>query len=1065
MSLKETFKILLPNLAVYDYADHDDFNSLWNLTHTTGRLLILWSKTSPDDKTSPINTTPAVSPIELAVCLANQAGKSPEFWPEITILNLCPAGNQTVPLLRLFSAIQPERLPWLKVTYAANLNATMGASPTELETTLFPPNGLSTATDNRKMLVKESLAQLKRQIRLNISEGGSKAEFDRHELSNLVAPMILRGGKLPFPMVDSIHLPALKCVLECVELIPRTPRPLFRDARNQQSPLRSAAEGGSIQFDNAKENPAQSDNTNGEPSINLAGVQLVLLDDQANHGWSEWLQETLDAAVEVQTSPDTLLDKLKLELEPGGKSEEKKWPSDLRFRFHPSKNPALGKQPILLLDLRLFAGNWNGEKAFLKTLLEIIENHFLDIKNSESSAFSSLDKAFCAAQAAVKVGAITHGSPEHIETLTWLSRVLAATDISLPVVLFSSTTRRDIVSRLAIHPNILTAFAKPCLISPAHFDGTKKNYGQPDLSEPQRILRDTLRSATAILAARSKCRSITIPSSRSLAVHETEPETDASAMTLQMWPSDSSIETTTAEQHAGKPDSDKTHFHVELYVDETGSIDDKKMSVGGCFSVFRADDTNKAKHQAEIFDGLLVKNGIRYFDSLGVDAVGVAIKAKNEGCATELKQALADARAQQMDVSLGFVRISATDDLNAPSGELHNWSSWDNRYSSCLHTLIEVFLFGSLPEITKDALPQGRVTVSLFIATRSVKMSITKADVLMYKYGLDQIAILDRGQNILLRSVSRDDIHGLVRDIETLHGISRSYDRILARGLVYEKPLRGDISKPAEVYRNRRTSRIAGIKSLGIRFNGRNAAYADELQDRNFQATNELLEIDRNILTNGEWLPDYRGFHYVADQILPQDSVNGYSDSFMSAKQGQFDECISGILQDWVKASRLLDQGLLAEAVAAAPSDEVAAASETGAVRKSAGHLLRSRLRPQMDRLTAEEFSHIVMSCSRQLAKVEAEQRLQQIQHDAEKAPVFKNSIYDSSWIVINQIPGKKRWRDAIKRGLELAGVSCTRIELGGDKAYVLSDDVETSLNRLSSCNDYRRNASRYSGG
>lgn len=441
-TLKQTFESLLQNLnpAIYDYSvapdpnnptDPGDFARLWKLSESNKRILILWPKTAPDETVSPVNTTPVVSPIELAVCLASKAADSPETWPQIAIIDLNPKANCSAPLYRYFCSLRPDRIPWLKVFQADDLLAASPASADCLEKVLFPdipslvPNNTDDELRNR---VIATYKQLRRQMRLNVSEEGSEAEFNRHNLANIIGPMILRGGKLPTSEIliqggetialASPHASALSSVLESCALL---------------SPPKSGT-------------PADASSG--------TGLDLLLVDDQAHHGWEAWIRETLPGAnLKTLPSPHALLALLKAQFQINSKGDAS---NDLRFRLTLPEFAA-NQNPILLLDLRLFGGNWDAELRFYDELFPFVEQHFC----RSDLAWEGIDQELIDGLKTWRNNSAKTDSAGHIQALTLLPRVLALADPSLPILLFSSTGKREITDILTDYGNIILEFEKP----------------------------------------------------------------------------------------------------------------------------------------------------------------------------------------------------------------------------------------------------------------------------------------------------------------------------------------------------------------------------------------------------------------------------------------------------------------------------------------------------------------------------------------------------------------------------------------------------------------------------
>lgn len=264
-----------------------------------------------------------------------------------------------------------------------------------------------------------------------------------HALSNILGPVILSGRAEPFPPVLG-HETLLRRLLSTCGLVS------WQDAHQGPSTDRANRSVG-----------------NSPPPESGKGLSILLLDDQAKQGWESWVTETLpDAATKaVAVDPEGLVDAITIALESiknddgiitGYKSK------DARFRLElPDLEGA--SHPILLLDLRLFSGNEKAEREFLKNKLLPLVDHFTDKSNLVWPGFSSESLKFKRARAAVVAGNLSTDTHEHHEVITWLPRVVALADMSLPIILFSSTGRRDLVEPFKTYGNIITSFEKPRL--------------------------------------------------------------------------------------------------------------------------------------------------------------------------------------------------------------------------------------------------------------------------------------------------------------------------------------------------------------------------------------------------------------------------------------------------------------------------------------------------------------------------------------------------------------------------------------------------------------------------
>jgi hypothetical protein len=261
-----------------------------------------------------------------------------------------------------------------------------------------------------------------------------------HALSNVLGPVILSGKPEPeTPELDYVTL--LRRLLSSCELV--------------------SWEDKNLQHKKAL------------PSETRKDLQILLLDDQAKQGWEDWIKECLHDApgtLHVSVDPTALVDAISDALSPvkdaGGviTGYQKR---DARFCL-PLPGLQDASHPVLLLDLRLFSGNAEAEREFLKTKLLPLVNHFTDKPDLAWPGFCSKDPAslFSRAKDAVegKNGKkLIADTQEHHEVLTWLPRVVALADMSLPIILFSSTGRRDLVEPFKPYGNIITSFEKPRL--------------------------------------------------------------------------------------------------------------------------------------------------------------------------------------------------------------------------------------------------------------------------------------------------------------------------------------------------------------------------------------------------------------------------------------------------------------------------------------------------------------------------------------------------------------------------------------------------------------------------
>lgn len=455
--LKQVVKQVIKavDVAVLDYSDSGDFRKLWaaagaTFSHDvapgrerssiglTPRLVIVWSRTLSDPVLLPVIASDCITPLDWAAAYAKSLGDDTSLWPQVLVLDLRYVEREKVPAVAFYHGLNPSHLGWLRYERMTGLQRVVK---------WLNESAVETAPE-RKMEHKGARDRMLRDSRRNLTEGGKKAQFDHHAVSNVIGLMILRGGLPPTfhagdgKRVESAHAPALKALLRAVELI-------------DEVPLTAAAVEGAT----APTQPVAI----GE---SMKGLHLALLDDQAHHGWASWLAEASEpnTSLSWDTSPKLLIQSLQQQLAPASPAPALP-AADLRFKFVPqlAHGAAIpnGSEPILLLDLRLFAGRPKEEREFyLNLLLPIIKTHFLDREDLAWPAFRSEDP-FNKAVLALEGETLVQESLDHIELLTWLPRVIALADMSLPIVIFSSTGRRELVKAFAPYKNIITTFEKP----------------------------------------------------------------------------------------------------------------------------------------------------------------------------------------------------------------------------------------------------------------------------------------------------------------------------------------------------------------------------------------------------------------------------------------------------------------------------------------------------------------------------------------------------------------------------------------------------------------------------
>ena len=1120
---------------------------------TPGQYLIIWDHTPRDASLEPVNTSDHVTPLHWAVCVATEseekvagvgaseselADQPEQGGLKITILDLNRRSHENNHLYQQYLSADKTSLEWLRIVQPADLIGSVDVngdfqldqtaiSPAVCESRLFP--------HGRKVKRPILSSFFTEKIRDELTSP-SKPD-DRHAITNIIGSLVLltdkdvrndfeegsayiQEGKRVEPPENirmSDHREALKAVFRTAKLLDSPPllgslkREFLRNSNVSPPPSSSGKEA----IEAARKAIAELIETIPKgPKL-----RVTFIDDQWHHGWYEWLKAVLPAGIlfTVCPDPELLFNKLK-----AAQTAD----TDLRFKLdltppfpEQSQGVALVEDSasqefadIVLLDLRLFSGNSTREKTFYQNLLPLCRK--FEERDDPPRAMSGSSEAKSVINRAwrgfttVELEAIERwikgerdDSAHHI-CLSLFPRLLALMDMSLPIVLWSSTGQAQLLKQFSGYGNVVIAFEKP------RFFGTS-----PVEVRQSSLLRVTeaLSQAVDLLNAGAKCRLLD---------------------RLNLQSSDQQ------KAHEGQ-----TKWHLELYIDETGNRADANFSVGGCFAIFS--DAKAPLKRADEFDAILVANGIRYFDSLGLDANGVSIKAKNDGCSVELDAACEAAEIAGIPAKLGYVRLTpALTSFGELHGELQTFERGDNRYQQTLKALIELFVYETLPAITGCPPSNQNVTLSIYAATRIAAFESADravADELAYRYGFHAFPIKTQ---TFLQSLSRDGIYGLIAEVEMLHQTSAHHERLIAVPLVYETPEHNKLVKHAEYYRLNMQPQSTSIPCVRLKIG--DGEFDDKLRGQKDDGRAALMEkigwdveeavlqkhpslgIFGRIKTNPQgnsfcfirtkdgnelysnisnwpsprpcegdfvtdivtadygngpvcisfsmfprdeaekawedglrvsgWLPDYRACHYVADQILPGTSVQNYK-GFTVDLPGQFDEVYSGELWQSLLASRRLDCGDVGDAVVAVNVDAGFEQQAPDRVRSSARLMVARRVASKLPRMEGDEFAVVVEHF-----------RAQRRASAQVSAPAIDHAGHDMNWIVIENIPKAKHWRSEICKLFErTTGFSVQQVDLsqnvGGMRcAFVLLQDiaeVDDALQELHAAPDWRRNASR----
>jgi hypothetical protein len=627
-SLKRVLGTAMDSIQIFDYSVAGEFEKLWKFEDLSARILIVWGKAAPDARLWPIDASACLSPLDWAAayvrhCFPEQAEQAEapvkvRHWPQIMILDADTTAHASVPTLAHFHTLHEDQLPWLTVPKVPSLKDVC--------------KWLAPTTNQVDQTTQDALTRFLREIRLNLTEVRTKGDYDRHAISNIVAPMALLGRAV----IQSLHSAALENLMKVVGICsesspgnqPTNTNPLRQDAVTKPTGTNS---------------PATTDDCEAEAFVKAEtgdGLSVLLVDDQEHHGWTDWLRQSLPKATTVTAlrSPIALVEAIKQQMEmaigSGGK--------DLRFRFQLPGFVATAN-PVLFLDLRLFSGNRDAELAFYRDhLLKLIDGYFLDKKGELAwPSFSSApNSAFSAARLKITNGAFELESPEHHEALTWLPRILALVDMSLPVVIFSSTGRRHIAQKLSQFGNLVVQSSKPRV----HEGSGRADWAE----EASRDLPISIAKARDLLRGRKRGRQVL------------------------------------ATQNLSIPGLNRDLInHFELYIDE--SLEGSNLIIGGLFAGFAS------PADAQLFDDRLVEKGVRYFESDTVGPQPPKVKVKTDPCNVEFRDVVAQWRIENRPLLLGLLTLDGIEPFRTPLRFL-DMDFMDNRWRLGVEAIVELFL-------------------------------------------------------------------------------------------------------------------------------------------------------------------------------------------------------------------------------------------------------------------------------------------------------------------------------------------------------------------------------------
>lgn len=916
---------------VASYKDKKDLAYLWSdefLERVKAgehrNLVVVWDG-MPEPDGSGVNVLDHITPVDWAMALSHrllQESKkdTDNTIPELRILicdisqqnhasafsvRMLPAICHGMPWLRVYRPIKSDN--WFMRNFEALVNDIKQFDPTKF------PSLKDAQLDLVESLVHAWIG--------SVAESGS-----HHDVSNLLGPMVLSVG-FNIPSEDKPARIALLTKIIWLDIGGMAGRGVIPRGK---------------WFDFAKD---------ATKIVCDRRVKIILIDDQANQGWLDIVSAAVGAersdaseasedeiklfaksdVVEVHASKSYLA--IKSRLEDAGISDEEgaNINGDQRFKFSLTGEGA----EILLLDLRLFF-NEQDEIKYFKWALGVVRN----LKRANGATFpdmatDKLDELRNLIEEAEVRKVDIRKATEYFEFLTLLPRILATVDMSLPIVIFSSSGQRQVAELLKPYGNIITVFEKP------RFFG----YVSDDIAgETQNKFSLALVRAVKMLHAREFC-----------------------------------IDLIAVPKPLVQPIQGGKYNHVEIFIDEDHP-DDGNLSqiyVGGCIAIYTGDSKEDALAKADKFDEVLVTGGARYFDDLGIGKKSPRIKAKKSAMKSELEMAM---QAPSAPKFLGVVRLLRQQmEADGVAGDM----TADNHFRRTLSLLLEVFLCEVLPRLFHNDCSEDNTSTSIFVGTRVKFYNERKRaafEEVKSRLGLSGFSSHEGGrENYYLTSMDRGGVFPIVADLHQFRHPKTEITRSIGVMLCYHTPAKnrahplyficrnckevvsytkdhlitratfdveaGEIPQNiAEVTGKPNNREFGFIRPIGASEDS--IFYKDKCAEFDNAKLGKLVTYGGLVPSNGgkpprandvrlvdeetsriikaamkttlprapiclcvqpDFVPDYRALHYLADEAL--DKFPSEANSLYSMLQIIFDDNLDEQLESLVEAGRELDNG------------------------------------------------------------------------------------------------------------------------------------------------------------
>lgn len=401
-------------MNAFDY--QSDFDRLWESREPAGDCVLNWWEHHIDPEMGAITSYRFLTPLEWAACVAAECESEGRKAPRIVVCVPEPhrLRVENLPSWKFKETIMADSQGWLRVV-------------TEEADSITEETFEKLFADTKSEVTPK---QWLNWVWMEMQQGGGE---DNHALANAVGPLLLMGHELKEP---SSHQKALLRLFRTMGVL--------TERTTEEAPE--------------------------HPLPVVRGQRWVLVDDQARQGWDRWLEikaAKCGAELVVVDSPSDFVGLLQRVRERVQAARQQR-NADCRFSLRLLADTPANTMEVVFLDLRLFSKSVQSKREFYSLLSELCTAFGHACGHESQLAFP----AFSEGELQL-IGKLVQGAADpklERRCLTFLARVLALADLSLPVIVFSSTDRREVMASLSSFPTVFTSLRKNVLRVASDYD-------------------------------------------------------------------------------------------------------------------------------------------------------------------------------------------------------------------------------------------------------------------------------------------------------------------------------------------------------------------------------------------------------------------------------------------------------------------------------------------------------------------------------------------------------------------------------------------------------------------